>query len=665
VRTKSLKVIVCAAFGITAIGCAQSANARPLQDGHVTAANDSGTVSNSSTDSVMVPNLPCRTCGGGGTGPGDNSAVPIPPEKFATSPGGFDMRSGRYLYDHLDLSIGGEHGIELHRLSVASDLSNLIRFGEFISNWTISVTESRGQTPEANQPSEYDYQVSVNYGGKSASFQSHYNPSPDGLGAFNQVSNDGHAILSFVGHTTSNPLHPYPFMVPDYYIFTAKDGTKVTFRNTGFSDCIVGASACAFASKIDEPDGTHYDLSYDTVSTGARLRSIVSNRGYALLMEYNVSGYPLATSKACVLNLATTSLPDIDAAHSCPAGAIASTYSYSSGKLTSYVDQSGVATLADGISRIYNPGEANPYVTIASSGPGYATETFSDGRYYNYVWDTFVVGNKTETVGGKFTDNNGKTVTVKYGHYNFYSGMMVNTIAFTVSPESIVDENGRITTANYCLSGTSGDNCVPSLPRTITNPEGDYRSFTYDSYRNVTQTVLHAKPGSGLTDVVTNATFSNCSNPVTCAKPLTTTDARGKVTNFSYNAAHGGVIYELDPADAAGVRPGKYYTYVQRYAWVKSGSGYAHASGAVWLPATMVTCRTTALNTTTGTCGGGTADMIKTTYDYGPDAGPNNLLLRGVAVTADGKTERTCYGYNAAGDKIWETKPNAGLATCP
>ncbi len=56
-----------------------------------------------------------------------------------------------------------------------------------------------------------------------------------------------------------------------------------------------------------------------------------------------------------------------------------------------------------------------------------------------------------------------------------------------------------------------------------------------------------------------------------------------------------------------------------------------------------------------------------TTYDYGPETGPNILLLRGQAVTADGQTLRTCYAYDGRGRKISETSPNgtAGLAACP
>ena len=74
------------------------------------------------------------------------------------------------------------------------------------------------------------------------------------------------------------------------------------------------------------------------------------------------------------------------------------------------------------------------------------------------------------------------------------------------------------------------------------------------------------------------------------------------------------------------------------------------------------TCRTTA--TVSSACAGGSSDEVITAYDYGPASGPNNLLLRGVATTADGVTRRTCFSYDWMGNKISETKPRAGLAVC-
>jgi len=622
-----------------------------------------GSAGDSNPSGTVSPNIVCGfdDCGGGG-GPGTGyTLTPSPPERFAVSPGGVDMRTGNYKYDHLDLSVGGEKGLELHRTaSPRSAQANPQLFGGFISNWSIYVTQMRDKTPEANVPAEFDYRVSVNYGGKSATFKAEYGI----IDGFQQTSSDLPSTLTFEGEEDG-------LKTPSKYIYIANDGTRAVFRPIMGGDCMI-EGICASASEITEPDGAHYDFTYDMSGNASRLRSVVSNRGYALLLEYNVSSYPLLVSKACVLNLATTAMPDVTAVHSCPSGATSSTYSYSSGLLHSFVDQGGVSTLiGPHASAIYNPGEASPYVQNTFlggvDGPDniVAYQSFSDGRTYAYTWNrVFYSTTGGNIAGGIFIDNNGKSASVVYQGIGEVISInpSITTTKITPQPISITDQNGNTVLGNFtdCI----GSSCGIGPLHEITNPEGDSKELFYDYSGHVIQTVLHAKPGSGLADIVTSATYSDCSNPLICAEPMTTTDARGKVTNFTYDPNTGKVRYELDPADVSGVRPGKYYTYVERYAWIKSGSGYAHASSPVWLPATMVTCRTTALNTTAGTCGGGAGDTVTTSYDYGPDAGPNNLLLRGVAVTAGGVTERTCYGYDAAGDKIWETKPNAGLASC-
>ena len=149
-----------------------------------------------------------------------------------------------------------------------------------------------------------------------------------------------------------------------------------------------------------------------------------------------------------------------------------------------------------------------------------------------------------------------------------------------------------------------------------------------------------------------------------CSKPLRVIDERGNQTDYTYDPAHGGVLTETGPAAVpGGPRPQKRYSYVQRQAWLHTGGGYAPTGQPVWLLASESICRTTA--STGSGCAGGPADEVVTTYEYGPNQGPNNLLVRGVAVTAQGLTLRTCYTYDALGRKTSETPPAAGFATCP
>jgi YD repeat-containing protein len=193
-------------------------------------------------------------------------------------------------------------------------------------------------------------------------------------------------------------------------------------------------------------------------------------------------------------------------------------------------------------------------------------------------------------------------------------------------------------------------------------PSGLTKSYSYygPAVSQITQTPI---AGSGLSSIVESASYlTTCINLVACFKPIAVTDANGNETDYTYDPTHGGVLTETDPA-VNGVRPQIRRTDVQRNA------GYLNASGVmtrdpnpVWLLATQSYCRTGAAS------GAGCAianDEVVTTYDYGPDSGPNNLLLRGETVTGDGQSLRTCYGHDHQGNKIWETSPNANPASCP
>ncbi|MDJ0642614.1 MAG: hypothetical protein QNJ15_07340 [Erythrobacter sp.] len=199
----------------------------------------------------------------------------------------------------------------------------------------------------------------------------------------------------------------------------------------------------------------------------------------------------------------------------------------------------------------------------------------------------------------------------------------------------------------------------------VTFPEGNYIEYDYDDRRNVTQQRVYPKPGSSDPVLTTSMTYpASCSNPKTCNKPTSVVDARGNTTNYTYSAQHGGVLSVTGPADANGVRPQTRYEYAQRYAWYRRSNGtFAQGPTAHWLLTKEEFCRTTAA--VGSGCAGGAADEVVTTYDYGPNNGPNNLLLRGKVVTASGQSLRTCYLYDEMGRKIAETQPNGTGSTCP
>jgi hypothetical protein len=201
-------------------------------------------------------------------------------------------------------------------------------------------------------------------------------------------------------------------------------------------------------------------------------------------------------------------------------------------------------------------------------------------------------------------------------------------------------------------------------------PNGLTSMYCYDLRGNLEQTYKFPSSGSATcTGMLSGSVIqesavypTTCTDMVTCNKPTAITDANGNTSTFTYDPVHGGVLTVTGPA-VNGVQPQTRYTYVQRNAWYLSSSGVmTRDPNPIWLKATESYCMTGSAS------GSGCAlanDEVVTTYDYGPDSGPNNLILRGQAVTANGQTLRTCYGHDEQGNEKWQTSPNANPSSCP
>jgi len=193
-------------------------------------------------------------------------------------------------------------------------------------------------------------------------------------------------------------------------------------------------------------------------------------------------------------------------------------------------------------------------------------------------------------------------------------------------------------------------------------------TFTKGASPSITKT-----PVSGSPIYPQTVTYPTCTNSFVCYKPITVQDANGNTGTLTYDPVHGGVLTATGPTvntpQANGVQPQTRHTYVQRNAWYLSSSGLmTRDTNPIWVLATESYCRMGGAISPPGPPGAGCTlgnDEVVTTYEYGPDSGPNNLLLRGKSVAADGQTLRSCYGHDKQGNKIWETTPNAQPSSCP
>jgi len=632
-----------------------------------------------------------------GEGGGTSRQATVSPsaERLLVTPSGVDMRSGQFAYSQTDLSIGEDNetgGLALTRSMNADVPGHDNPFANFSHNWDIMVTQrgidiDEGQYQTMAGP---DTRVRIHFGGRSETFDGRAEYFQ--YGAFDQVSRNGYARLTYSGSGASLS-----------YVLTTGEGTVTVFRPINSGDCS-SIFSCAYASSVTHADGTRFDFAYDGGGP-RRLRSVVSNRGYALLFQYGSGADANHIISACVLNLAVEPKP---ADNSCPANPQAATsYSYTSfesgRRLATAIDAGGQTSSytyarVNGALRMgfLRPGDAGAWLTntltqrqtMDSVDELVDGQAFVDGSAWTFArtYAPQVEGEIPQVAGGWYEDPAGGRTYVEYGFfprpdafnpprvpqqgypYVNYGDVFMQ---ITPGPISVTDPLGRVTRWDYCDPNWA---ClVRAMPVSFTEPDGRRTDLLSDEVvRVVGRATRHALTGSGLADIVTRATYYCSPSEMTnCSKPTTSTDAMGNVTDHSWDPVHGGLLSETGPAPGAGApRPQTRHSYAQRYAWVSNGSGgYVQAATPVWVRTATSSCRTSAATGNPAAPCAVAGDEVLTTYDYGPDSGPNTLLLRGLLVTAtDGGVAtnlRTCFTYDARGRRIGETLPNANLASCP
>ena len=402
----------------------------------------------------------------------------------------------------------------------------------------------------------------------------------------------------------------------------------------------------SYASDIVYPDGEKLFFSYDTVgcTTGVtcyRPNRIETNAGYFITVSYwcdDISQICWSEPKDAILYAASAPTTPLQSLH----------YDYAAGTVTDIGGRvwhvSGLAgTLGSNIEgaggTVQLPTETSNMLTVAPvSGLLLVGSVDRDGVGWNYAYLNAVYNPR-----GNFGDYRYDRVTVT-GPNGYSMAYDMGSTGFTGGWRNITtkstDALGRQTSYGYDSDAR--------LTK-VTLPEGNYTQLGYDACGNVLTKTSVAKAGSGLANIVESAVYPDDSNCRTLGvlqfRPSSFTDARGKVTNYSWNS-DGQLLQQLDPADTAGVRRQTDVTYTT----VTPPLG-----GAISRKTTVRVCNQT---TPPATCASPSASHTDYTY-FG-----YTFLPATVTVTDDatGVSETTTYTYDNAGRVTSVQGPQNGVS---
>ena len=510
--------------------------------------------------------------------------APLPPEHYTMDPRGVDLVSGGYPLAVEEVAIGQPgNGLSYGRV-LLNGIWRDVAVGGITCSWSGSCT------------------VAVD--GVSEVFDQ---TSP---GVWTSTQDTGSTLVLSGG----------------VYIYTRSGGTVWRLS-------VPGVSRYGFdfgVSRKDEPNGLRTEYSYASAmycaeydpenncsywDTASKIRSYQTNTGYRIHYEYATDADPTDGAYYLVTKVTGINLA-VDHCYALAASCTGLTRTWPSvtysetggggGRIDSVTDQSGRVTQYE-----FLHGSSGPTRLKSVTFPGMSTPQVE------LTWHLGVYDTKVSRIVGPagqwdytFADSGTTRTTTVAGPLG--QGLTV------VSDLTI----GRATSVTDALSHTSSYqyDAGQRLQR-VTNPEGDYSQFAYDSRGNITQTTHVAKPGSGLSNIVTSATYpSTCANPVTCNSPTTTTDARGSVTDYTWDATHGGLLTVTAPAPTGGAdRPQTRVSYGSFYAYSKTGSG-----GFIAWP-TPVTLPTQTSACATGASCTNAANEVRTTLTYGSTGVANNL----------------------------------------
>ncbi len=377
------------------------------------------------------------------------------------------------------------------------------------------------------------------------------------------------------------------------HTLTLRDGTQVILKESYVTagQSYYG-SADALGEKIIRPDGhettLHYETQYYEEYVGywlsvyvVRLSSVTTNTSYQLLFEY-ASGNPAVPDDWYEISKVTAVNNSVDY---CPTNGAACTFSQTWPSLTYSTSASGTDTLetvtdvlsretryrtdsSDRLTGIKRPEDTNDGIVYTYDNDDRVTSVVNQGNYTrSYSW-----AETTSELTATANDSLGREVVTTT---DITSGLLLST----------EDALGNLTQFDYDSEGRI---------TSVEAEEGNKIEYDYDDRGNVTQVTRIDKSGLSANDIVSTASYpTSCTNPMTCNKPTSTTDANGNVTDYTYSATHGGLTKVELPADENGDRPTTEISYTTHYARKRnSGGTLVQETNGVVLATGTRQCRT-------------------------------------------------------------------------
>ncbi len=545
---------------------------------------------------------------------------PIPPEHYTLDPRGVDLVSGGFNHGTTEVVIGqpGAGGLAYGRVFTNRGWRDTSVGG--ISSASGELVVSVGPISEIFIPDGSGGWTSKYSNGSTVVFGSPTVTVTDRYGAVATFDRN-------IGAQDNNPYGATEGLITGY---STPDGNVTAYTYGSGQRCVAYG-----------PSG--HCIAWDTVY---RLSAITNNRGYMIKYAYasndggtnafwqvaNVRGINLAVDWCSATANSCTTFTETWPSVTYDSAVPPLTATDQSSRVTTY----SYSNLNTELASIRYPGATSADVSVA----------------YNASPDFRV--NAVTDASGAWT----------YG-YSVSGDVQTTSVAGPLSQSLTVltdTTTGRATSVTDALSNTWSYQYDSDLRVTrVTQPEGDYAEYEYDSHSNLVETTWIPKTNTIPAITTSTAYLTSCASPVTpatCNRPVSTTDARGAVTDYDWDETTGLLVSVTAPAPTSGAaRPQTRFAYDDVQARYKDSATTFVNGSAIWLPVEVSACAT-------GTSCDGAANEVLSSIVYPTTSSANNLLpvstSRGSGTSPAMAT--TAMTYTAAGDIASVDGPLSGTA---